>query len=656
MCGIAGQFHRNGQPVSLEAVKRMATLLAHRGPDDWDVWVEGSVGLAHRRLSIIDLSERGRQPMNDGNLLVYNGEIYNYKELRAELESRGHRFLSDTDSEVLLKAYREWNEDCVLRFNGMFSFAIWDPSRRRLFCARDRLGIKPFYFSDHNGLFSFASEPKALLDDPNSRGLNPRTFIRFLGEGLVDDEPETFFERVQVLPAAHRLVVTDSSLRMDRYWRLEELVDPDLAALRVRQWVENPAPLSPRFEAAPPDYLESDARLDEAAEAFRNLLTDAIRLRLRSDVPVGTCLSGGLDSSSIVCLASQLIDEPMRTFSSVYPQDDCNEKPFIDKVVAGCSTVATTVEPTAAELPEIFARLCWHQDEPTAGPGLYSQWKVMEAAHSQVTVLLDGQGGDELLAGYHHYFNDYLTTLANKLGREGESKLWVEVEAIEALTGRPHEEVASRALRRARRPRILKLFNKERPGVVKPPKTVHSELAAAARRFDQRRTSPEVTYSEVLNQKLYNDLTQHSIPALLRYEDRNSMAYSLEARVPFLDHRLVEFCFMQPFEHKIAPPHTKVLLRRAMDGYLPPEVMQRRDKMGYPTPASHWFRGPLAGWVRETLSSPSFAGRGLLNPAECLKILERHLAGEDRSWELWRFLAVEYWMREFIDGEGFRRG
>ncbi len=590
--------------------------------------------------------------MSDGNVLVYNGEIYNFAELRHQLEGHGHEFHSDTDSEVLLKAYRQWGEECVHRFNGMFAFALWDDEGQRLFCARDRLGIKPFYYSLTPDLFAFASEPKALLLEPQTRKLRTRTLIRFLGEGLVDDEPETFFEGMDLLPAAHRMVVTRQGLCQDCYWNLEDRVDRELALHRYRQWVEQPASLAPPFPQGP---LPDSPDLNEAADAFRGLLADSVRLRLRSDVPVGTCLSGGLDSSSIVCLASQLIEEPVRTFSSVYQQDDCNEKFFIDRVVEGCQTVATQVEPTPEELPEIFARLCWHQDEPTAGPGLYSQWKVMEAAREKVTVLLDGQGGDELLAGYHHYFRDYLTSLAHQLqaDRSGEERLWSEVEAIDSLTGRSHQAVASRALRRARRPKILQMFQRERPGKVKPPATLHPDLVATLRRADQRRSGPSLTYSEVLNQKLYNDLTQYSIPALLRYEDRNSMAFSLEARVPFLDHRLVEFCFLLPFHYKISPPHTKLLLRRAMNGYLPLEVMERRDKMGYPTPASHWFRGPLKEWVADTLASTRFRQRGLLAPDQCQKVLEDHLAGQDRSWELWRFLAVESWMQQLIDGDGF---
>ena len=649
MCGIAGIVLPQPEPVDRELLQAMHAQLVHRGPDDEGTWYHPGVGFAFRRLAIVDLSERGHQPMEfQGLTLVFNGEVYNYRELRVELEQFGHKFYSDTDSEVVLHAYQQWGESALQRFNGMFAFAIFDTKTRTLFCARDRLGIKPFYYAHRPASFVFASEPKSLLTDPSLRQLHVPNMVRFLGEGLVDDETATFFDGIQALPAAHYLQLHEGTLKLTRYWDLQEEAR--------RQAVTTMELGGPRFQAAPEGYFPEIEGLEEAADELRSLLCDSVRLRLRSDVPVGTCLSGGLDSSSIVSLASRLKNEPVCTFSSIYPQRDCNEENFVRHVVEGFQTDATRVEPVADNLPNVFSKIAWFQDEPTAGPGLYSQWHVMDAAREKVTVLLDGQGGDELLAGYHYYFTDYLTTLAQDLVRQGgrQGELLGVVPVIDEVTGRAHTEVASKAWKRARRPSFLKLFRRERPGKIKASPLFNRDFATSITPRDQIRTTPNRPFQETLNQRLYSDLTRYSIPCLLRYEDRNSMAFSLEARTPFLDHRLVEFCFALPFRLKISPPHTKLLLRKAMETWLPEPVLTRSDKMGYPTPASHWFRGPLKEWIEELIHGRSLKEHGLLDPEACQRSLQRHLEGEDRSWELWRIASVEAWMTLFLDGEGFR--
>ena len=680
MCGIAGIYHREGRPVDPARLERMNRVLAHRGPDDLGTWCdpEAGLGLAHRRLSILDLSERGHQPMHRGPaVLVFNGEVYNYRELRAELEILGHGFTSDTDSEVVLEAYLAWGPECVNRFNGMWGFALWDRARRLLFCSRDRFGVKPFYYADQAGEFRFASEPKALLaDDPELRRMRPDTVLRFLAEGLVDDEGEaTAYAGIHRLPPAHSLLIEGGQRRLVRYWTLK--AEPALdGALSLARSSLSGAPTLAQQTRTDLAFEASDAgsafgtpavpRIEEAAAAFRDLLVDAVRLRLRSDVPVGTCLSGGLDSGSIVSLASRMRSDPMDTFSSVYPQADCDESRFIRAIATGCRSRTHEVEPDPAELPDLFPRLMWHQDEPSAAPGIYSQWKVMQAAHGRVTVLLDGQGGDEILAGYHSYFPEHLTSLAARIasGEGGEERLWEEARLIEALTGRPYAEEARRALRRARQPRWLTRLGAGRPGKIKPPHYVTREFGQSAMRENAvkdwlgrtrglARSRPPRLFDDRLVQRLYNDLTLHSIPSLLRYEDRNSMAFSIESRTPFLDYRLVEFCFSLPAEFKISGAETKVVLRRAMSGLMCREVVERRDKLGFPTPVSHWFRGPLKGWVESVFRDPRFVQRGIFQPAEVEGVLARHLAGEDRSWDLWRFLSTEFWARQFLDGEGF---
>ncbi len=656
MCGIAGILSGQG-PVDPGRLERMSRLLAHRGPDDQGIWSdpEAGLGLVHRRLSILDLSERGHQPMHRGSaVLVFNGEIYNYRELREELKDLGHHFSSDTDSEVVLEAWLE----C-------------------LFCSRDRFGVKPFYYAFKNGEFRFASEPKALLaDDPSLRRMRPDTLMRFLAEGLVDDEGEaTFYPEIHRLPPAHSLTLEEGRLRVWRFWTLQAEPALEAALTRARSSLAGTPGLS-ELTRTDLEFEPSDAaavfgtpavrRIDEAAEAFRDLLVDAVRLRLRSDVPVGTCLSGGLDSGSIVSLASRMRPDPMDTFSSVYPQADCDESLFIRAIAGRCGSHAHEVQPQPTGLPDLFPRMMWHQDEPSAAPGIYSQWKVMEAARGHVTVLLDGQGGDEILAGYHSYFPEHLTSLAMRIasGEEDESRLWEEVRLIEALTGRSHAQDAQRALRRARRPRWLTRLGANRPGRIKPPHYLTGEFAASAmegravrdwlgRARGMARSRPPRTFDDRLLQRLYNDLTLHSIPSLLRYEDRNSMAFSLESRTPFLDYRLVEFCFSLPAEFKISGAETKLVLRRAMSGLMPREVVERRDKLGFPTPVSHWFRNELKDWVESVFRDSRFRERGILDPSEVEGILKRHAAGEDRSWDIWRFLSAEIWARQFLDGEGF---
>lgn len=655
MCGIAGILRRDGGTASRETLEWMNSVQEHRGPDGHDVFVDGPVGLAHRRLAILDLSDAGLQPLTlEGRTIVYNGEVYNFRELRVELEALSHRFVSDCDTEVLLRAYLQWGKACVSRFNGMFSFAIWDAPQNLLFCARDRMGIKPFFFVEDAQGFEFASEIKTLLHKPERRKPRLRTLVRFLGEGLTDDEWETFYQDVSVLPPAHTLTVTRSGrVVRERYWRLR----PEISWEQVMAEAAVAPRDFPSFDSRRVEdgYFPSIPGLEEAAEAFRALLQDSVRLRLRSDVPVGTCLSGGLDSSSVVACASSLMDRPIETFSSIYPDRGYDEKRFIDDVVREYGSIPNPVTPTGEDLPDLFDRLVWHQDEPTGGPGLYSQWRVMETAKTKVTVLLDGQGGDELLGGYHHYFREYLSELAKERRAQGLSldEVMSQAAVISEVTGHDHSGLGERAIRRAKRPAFLKMFGRERPGKVKTPALLNRALVSSLSRSDATRMDIDRLFSNGLSQKLYDDLTRFSIPALLRYEDRSSMAFSLEARVPFLDYRLVEFCFALPAQFKIAPPLTKLVLRKAMNGRLPGSIVQRMDKLGYPTPLANWFRQGLREWVEDLFASSSFKGCEILDSSACAAVWADHLSGTDRSWDMWRILHTYRWSELFLKGQGF---
>jgi len=697
MCGIAGIYNLRGAPIDREALEAMARILCHRGPDDAGLWIEGPVGLVHRRLSIIDLSPGGHQPMADSrdvrwmeararilhegttippappgcdgidarfrsfnpefptdDLLVisFNGEIFNYIELRKELEAQNHRFLTRSDTEVVLKAYRQWGPECVSRFNGMWAFALWDKSARRLFCSRDRFGVKPFYYHlDQNG-FSFASELKALARaHPQDRHPNEPYIHHFLTTGLLDDGPETFFADFIALPPAHSLTVNVNGLRVFRHWDFDPY-------------------------ATPQNYDYSDP-----PQTFRELITDAVRLRLRSDVAVGTCLSGGLDSGAIVTLATQITREtakqsamkdtgspsccggkataqPVHTFSSIYDDPDCDEREFIEIINQDCRTAWEWTRPQPQDLFTILPRLVWHQDEPSSAPGLYSQWHVMKLARPQVTVLLDGQGGDELLGGYFGYFPAYLATRFREVqkekgGKEAGRIFDQESKAISDLSGMDFSDLRRRLTGRSPSRNWLSWLTRGggRPSSAPDPLFRPEFLERINDRIINRELPAK--FEHELDQTLYNSLTRQGLPSLLHYEDRNSMAFSIEARTPFLDYRLVEFGLGLPYRMKINCDTTKWVMRKGLEGILHPKVLNRRDKKGYPTPVARWFREELAGEVAAILESPRLAQRGIIDPGVVQARLEKHRQGlSDHSWEIWRWLTLELWFQIFIDGDG----
>ncbi|MCX8007093.1 MAG: asparagine synthase (glutamine-hydrolyzing) [Coriobacteriia bacterium] len=631
MCGIAGLLSHDAGATSARLSAMLATL-EHRGPDDYGVHRDGPVALGHRRLAIIDLTDGGHQPMIlDGGRLavVFNGEIFNYIELRDELRALGRRFESRSDTEVILHAYDVWGIDGFNRFNGMWSFAIWDRERRTLICSRDRFGVKPLYWALVDDEFLFASEVKALIAaKPELAEPNEPYLARFLRTSLTDDGEETFFRRVRQLLPAHTMVISlaDGSPRVvskTRYWALD--------VERVRETYD----------------------FEDTVGQFRALLEDSVRLRLRSDVPVGTCLSGGLDSSAIVALVSrQLRGAPVWTFSALYPFEAYDESRFVRIVNTGFPTVAHEVWPKPDDLLTVMPRIAWHQDMPSAGPGLYSQWHVMEAAHGEVTVLLDGQGADEVLGGYRPYFIDYIRSRARAVlaspSPAGLRRLAGEMRTAREMVGEDFARQLAlsftpEAVKRALRP--LMPASERADG--------NPELLRLASDEDPWRV--EGPFSDRLANRLYDATVRQSLPALLRYEDRNSMAFSLEARTPFLDFRLVEYSLVLPFDERIDGQWTKSILRRALAGILPDEVVWRRDKKGYPTPFAEWLRSEFRAQAEEVIFSPEFRRRAVFDPAVVESKWREHVEGlRDNSWNVWRWLAVELWYRIFIDRRAAR--
>src|SRR5262245_9913463 len=653
MCGIAGLLHAD-ERVDLGRLHHMSRLLRHRGPDDEGMVLidpasgsslalggadtpaavyasphryapgaraggpmSGSyrVGLAHRRLSIVDLSPSGHQPMCDeaGRCwITYNGEVYNRHELREELGSLGVRFTSTSDTEVILAAYLRWGAACLERMNGMFAFAIWDGRSRELFCARDRFGVKPFYYQWDGRSFAFASEPKALVLTQAHR-ITPRlSAIRDLvALDWVDHDAHTFFSGLMQLPAGHTLTLGEGRLAIRRWWTL----DPSRVATgSAADWEQE---FAARFESA-------------------------VKLRLRADVEVGSCLSGGLDSSAVVTCAAPLLERPLRAFTVAYDEGPAfDERPYVRATVAAARATSDVVVPDGSDFWETFERMGEHQDEPTAGPGVYSQWHVMALAHRHgLKVLLDGQGGDETLAGYWRYLplrlRDHLCDgelgafarlfgpVAERLGGATAWALTVEPwlpSAVFAPLRRRYGQGKDRVLSRS----LLRL----------PEAPVHA---------------PSGFGTAVSRQQAFDTL-QRLLPSLLRYEDRNSMAFSIETRLPFLDYRLAEFAFSLPDDQKLEGATTKAILRRSLRGRIPPEVLARRDKMGFETPTDVWLRSRYAGEVRKRLlaDGPLHAW---LDPAAIAEALDDYLAGRRPiGLQVWRWLSLEAWGRRYVAGD-----
>jgi asparagine synthase (glutamine-hydrolysing) len=614
MCGLCG-IVALGRPPEVEAAAAMAATLDHRGPDGDGAWHDDGVALGFRRLAIIDLSDAGRQPFasDDGTLrLLHNGEVYNYRELRRELEARGQAFRSATDTEVILRAYEEWGERCVERFNGMWALALWDGRRRRLFCSRDRFGVKPLYYSWDGERFAFASELKAFRATGKLEPYLPA--VRdYLEQGYVDHTDETFFAGIRKLPPAHSLVVDEGGLRVRRYWSLE-----------------------PR-----------DAPAD-AADEVRALFLDAVRLRLRSDVPVGTCLSGGIDSSAIVCAVDHLlrteaenarpVGDRQRTFTAYFEARGYDERPYAEAVVAQTRSQPHWVTFDSRELVDVLPAIVRAQDEPFGSTSIVAQWFVMRAAKDAgLKVMLDGQGADETLAGYHGYFGPFFADLL----RRGElRRLGSELRAYRSLHGAGVGTTAV-ALARPFLPERVRWAARGRlkggTALVHPdlPPTCAEHVNGSGGGF--------------LRRQMELILMRRGLPELLHYEDRNSMAHSLEARVPFLDYRLVELLFSLGSGHLIERGRTKAVLRHALGDLLPPVVRDRVDKLGFVTPEASWLRNGLGELAADTFASREFADRGFVNAAAARRSLELHRKGERTAgFELWRALCVELWAREFL--------
>lgn len=635
MCGIVGIWHLNKEPVSPKLLQQMTDCINHRGPDDEGHFIDDNLGLGSRRLSIIDLSPTGHMPMPNEDKSVwitYNGEVYNYQELAGSLKARGHQFRSKTDTEVVLHAYEAYGPGCLNFFNGMWAFAIWDQRRQKLFCAVDRFGIKPFHYYFDGQIFVFGSEIKSILLHPGvPKQVNEQAVYDYLALDHINHNDETFFAGIKRLPPAHYLTL-------------------DAAGhLSVAQWWDI-------------DFGTESNPLDrrEAIEQFAFLFQDAVRLRLRSDVPIGTCLSGGLDSSSIVEVANRLlfdntqIIEPglvgkqQKTFSACYDDAQFDERPFIETIINRTNAETNYVFPDGYKLWSDMPDLIWHLEEPFGSTSVYAQWNVMRlVSEAGVTVVLDGQGGDELLAGYPKYFSFFLQQLI----RTGRIRAFLrEFRAFQEIAKKhiPFNYLLTAYLILPRWGKPLVSDFSHRLGPRKSPEVLQDDFS---HNFAHRRRiladQSQARFQQSLAGKLYSDITAFSLPALLRYEDRNSMAFSVEARVPFLDYRLVEFVFSLPPNYRIRDGWNKWILRQAMQDTLPEKIRWRPDKMGFVTPEILWLRAAQPR-IRELFSNHNLRSRNYLNARQVLAVLDTDLATSGvGSNQVWRWINLELWLERF---------
>lgn len=679
MCGIAGvAWTADAPPFELELLRRMTSVLVHRGPDDEGFYhsqtglgrssaaggpatsetasgggstssdttrSEPGAALGHRRLSIIDLGG-GHQPLSneDGSIwIAFNGEIYNYRELQEELERKGHRFRTASDTETIVHLYEEHGPACVERLRGMFAFAIWDENRRALFLARDRLGKKPLVYRREAQRLLFASELKALLQVPDlPREIDPRALDEYLTYQYVP-HPHSILRGFAKLPPAHWALYEGGRLQLERYWQ--------------------------------PDYANAAARLDAAHEGangnpraasaadlrrqLRELLTEAVRLRMRSDVPLGAFLSGGIDSTIIAGLMQQLSERPVKTFSIGFPVREFDERSYAREAAAHLHTEhhEAIVEPSALS---ILPKLIWHYDEPFADSSAIPMMYLAEMTRRHVTVALSGDGGDELFAGYTRYLAVSLAQHADRL--PGFLKSWLGAQVWQRLPASVVQNSRRRRLKRLlsaiadvperRYLKWVSIFDDERRHDLYAPGFAESLagfdagsfLLAAYAACPERDFVTRTTCADVLTYLPCDILTKVDIA---------TMAYSLEARCPFLDHEVVDFAARLPLALKLRGRRGKRILIETFSDLLPRSI-QRRAKMGFGVPLGHWFRGELRPMLEEVLLDPSTLGRGYFRPEAVTRLVEEHVRGAwDHSYRLWSLLCLELWQRTFVDGPKF---
>ncbi|HWK12206.1 MAG TPA: asparagine synthase (glutamine-hydrolyzing) [Vicinamibacterales bacterium] len=633
MCGIAGIVAADRLRADEAArLPRMRDVITHRGPDDAGLHADACAALAHRRLSIVDLTA-GHQPLanEDGNIwIVFNGEIYNHASLRPELEAAGHRYRTRSDTETIVHAYEQWGDGCVERFRGMFALAVWDAPRRRLLLARDRLGIKPLYWTLAGSRLIFGSEIKAILESglvtaaPNEDAIPELLSTRYLSGA------ETLFRGIQRLLPGHTLVFENG-------------------AVTTRQWWDIPVGASDRGAALPDD---------EAVAEFRHRLEEAVRTRLMADVPLGMFLSGGLDSSAIAALMARMIDRPLQTFSVAFEDRAFSELEYSRQVARAIGADAHEIVIGPDDFFSALPRLVWHEDEPIGHPSSVPLYFVSRLAHEHVKFVLTGEGSDELLAGY----GKYPRALANWRGGAAWSlapepfRTFVANRIVPRLPGRIGRYAARSFLAMPRTPEAMFFDNfaaiglRRQAALLQPGLAAHATVDAA---YGASRACFEAPngHSTVLDRLLYTDLKTYLVELLMK-QDQMSMAASIESRVPFLDHPLVEFAAGLPPRMKLRGFTTKWILREAVKSILPAAILDR-PKMGFPVPFGLWARTTHTAILRDVLLDRRTRERGITDARAVAALIDAHAAGATNGSDaLWSLLNLELWYRTFIDGGG----
>ena len=609
MCGIAGIISFQDKVIDKERLGRMLQAFKYRGPDDEGIFFDDNIGLGHVRLSILDISPSGHQPMQDETgryTIILNGEIYNYIEMREQLENEGVSFCSNSDTEVLLKGYIQYGKSVLDQLNGMFAFAIYDALERELFAARDRFGVKPFYYYLSEDEFIFASEIPAILTVYGKKNrANEAAIFDYLAFNRTDQTEDTFFEGIKKLQHGHALTIKGQNISVFRWYDLRGRV--------------------------------VGKHLKSKESEFRDLLEDSIRIRLRSDVSVGVCLSGGLDSSTIASIVSERLGYPeVNTFSAVYDtKHRANESEFIHLYKCKLPNMFETIPSSQTLFADLTDFIRCHA-EPVPSTGPYAQFCTMRLASQHVTVTLDGQGADEELGGYHYFYGLYYKSLLKHM------KLITLIREIIKYVSIHHSVYALKSFVFFLLPAKLrtKARIKERGYI----------LPSFANRFEHSVIADDLYGSKSMQDALINHF-ELKLEHLLKWDDRNSMWFSIESRTPFLDYRLVEYLLKAEDSVKIKDGYTKSILRRSMKGLLPEQIRLRRDKVGFATPEAAWFAEErFQEMIESILTSASFRNRGIVDPEKASELYSRHCKGEiNISKDIWKWINMEMWYRKFID-------
>jgi asparagine synthase (glutamine-hydrolysing) len=631
MCGICGILYLDPhRQVERDTLAVMNAQIVHRGPDDDGFFVEGNVGLAMRRLSIIDL-KTGHQPISnedDRLWIVYNGEIYNHQQLRSDLQARGHQYRTNSDTETILHLYEEYGADCVKHLRGMFAFAIWDRSERKLFIARDRLGIKPLYYRYEAGTLLFGSEIKTILAYPGVKAVfNQGTLAEYLAFGYLGGS-ETMYAGIQKLPPGHTLEVGgDGRLTVNAYWDLSVAPDP------------------------------ADKGRNYYVKTYRELLEACVSSHLMSDVPLGVFLSGGLDSSAVAALATKIRREPIETFAVGYGEEAFSELPFARQVSKHIGSRHHEVRLSREEFFATLPKLIWHEDEPIVWPSSVSLYFVARLARERVKVVLTGEGSDETLAGYARYAWTLVNARMDNLYRRLTPSLlrqWVRG-GINAspMSAALHRKLEHTFVMRDGRSWDSFYFDnfysaftvaEQADLLSNEMRTLAGDAYAGSMKFWQ------ASSGDLLHRLLYTDIKTYLVELLMK-QDQMSMAASIESRVPFLDHELVEFTASIPAKHSVRGLAGKFILKSAVEDLLPHDIVYRQ-KMGFPTPWAYWLAGPQLDGLERMLLEPRALARGFFNPDALKRLFAEHRRGyRDHGSQIWRLLNLETWLRVCIDGD-----